>query len=276
MWLSVEQKRQPRQYAFVNGFKNVAWITGYVQRIGEGCFFLSQTGSPDTVIPIFIETSSHRPPPETQQAVSVICRVGGVHDLGCAMPLLTAMGFDRPSVINLAPRDIYRVALGDMPDAEPGNPSTPLRTSKPNPASNVVHLSGLLEHIEHLPSSHNPGLQLLIRQHPQEGSAIPVRIYGRHQAQYRKRLRIGMPVFVEGVARARVESRQGQLTPFIQTTDVRVPQRGKDILSVPDWAYRFMSDHAPDPELKRYIGQMRVHEGQGTSGNDTPSVIDDL
>ena len=45
MQLSLEQKRNMRHYAYVSGFRNVAWLTGYIEEIKENCLYISQNGS---------------------------------------------------------------------------------------------------------------------------------------------------------------------------------------------------------------------------------------
>jgi hypothetical protein len=271
MLLNVEQKRQTRQYAFVNGFKNVAWLTGYVQRISDHSLHLA-TGQAGITIPILLEHAPASLQLESGRAVSVYCRVIASLGEGPPVPMLKAIGFDRPNVINLTPREIFRMALGAP--SEFGD--DPLPADQASPVSNSVHLSGLLERIDGLAHSRNPGIQLLIRQHAKDGGSIPVRIHGKHQALYRRRLQVGMPVFVEGAYRVRIGERGDCLAPFIQATDVRIPQRGKDMLAIPEWAYRYMAERTTDPEIRAYIDQMSSRDGQKSSGGNVPAVIDEL
>ncbi|RZU48117.1 hypothetical protein EV700_0178 [Fluviicoccus keumensis] len=270
MLLSVEQKRQTRQYAFVNGFKNAAWLTGYVQRLSDSSLHLA-TSQPGITIPILLEQSPASLQLESGQAVSVYCRVIASMGHGQPVPMLKAIGFDRPNIVNLTPREVFRMALGSP--SEFG--STP-PVDRASPTSNSVHLSGLLERLDGLAHSRNPGIQLLIRQYAKDGVSIPVRIYGKRQGLYRRRLQVGMPVFIEGSYRVMIGKQGDSLAPFIQTTDVRIPQRGKDILAIPEWAYRYMAERTTDPEISAYIDQMFSRDFQDSPDGNLPSVIDEL
>lgn len=269
---SVMQKRQARQYAFVNGFRNIAWLTGYVQRLNSHSLHISsgQSGIP---LPVLLEPSPTATPLYVGQAVSLYCRVTTTAEEGASMPMLKAFGMERPSLINLSPREIFSMALEAPSERTDDGESLP---DLVGPLANTVHLSGLVEHMEGLPDSRIQGFYVLLKQQDKGKASIPVRIHGKNQAQYRKRLQVGMPIFIEGQYRVRVDSRHERLQPMIQATAVRVPQRGKDMLTIPDWAFRFMSERTADPELRMYLDQMRCRDSSDASAGNPPVVIDEL
>lgn len=269
---SVMQKRQTRQYAFVNGFKNIAWLAGYIQRLGDSYLHIA-SGRPGVTFPVLIEHSPSALQLDTGQAVSLCCRVAAVVEGGRRVPILKALGMDRPSMINLTPREIFRMALEALP-SQGGDAELPANLA--GPLSNTVQLSGLLERVEGVSDLRSPALELLIKQHDKGAIPIPVRIQGKNLEQYRKRLRVGLPVFIEGKYRVKPDSRHDRLEPIIQTTDVRVPQRGKDMLTLPAWAFKFMSEHTSDPELRRFIDRMSSLDLLETPAGKAPEVIDEL
>ncbi len=55
MQLSLEQKRNMRHYAYVSGFRNVAWLTGYIEEIKENCLYISQNGYRNTAVLVFFD-----------------------------------------------------------------------------------------------------------------------------------------------------------------------------------------------------------------------------
>lgn len=69
---------------------------------------------------------------------------------------------------------------------------------------NVVHLAGLVDRLEGLPGQ--GGLQLFLRQSPGERSLLPVRLGPKLRDRFRSILHPGMPVFIEGAAKARANS----------------------------------------------------------------------
>ncbi len=220
---SVMQKRQTRQYAFVNGFKNIAWLAGYIQRLGDSNLHIA-SGRAGVSFPVLIEHSPQALQLEPGQAVSLSCRVTAVVEGGRRIPILKVLGMDRPSMINLTPREIFRMAL-EEPSVQDGD--TDLPAAMTGPISNTVQLSGLLERMEGVSDPRNPALELLIKQHDKGASSIPVRIHGRNLEQYRKRLRVGMPVFVEGKYRVKPDSRHDRLGAHDSDNRCACPATGK-------------------------------------------------
>lgn len=274
MWLSVEQKRHIRQYAYVNGFKNVAWITGYVDRVRENCLFLNpglsdHSGPP---VPVFIDPARRRDLPGPGQALALTCRISAPDGLTPPIATLNAMAVDRPSPLNLSPREVFRMALGvseDDTDVTGG-----MGNNQRSVASrNVVHLAGLVDRLEGLPGQ--GGLQLFLRQSPGERSLLPVRLGPKLRDRFRSILHDGMPVFIEGAAKARANSQRQEWQPYIQVRDLRVPQPGRDILAMPDWGYRFMATRVKDPEILRLVERMRGRQ-QTNQATVSLSLLDDL
>ncbi len=278
MQLSLEQKRNMRHYAYVNGFRNAAWLTGYVEEIRENCLFISQNGYKNTAVMVFFDAKTQPKGVKQGSAISVICRVQGHKQGGDRIPVLRVLGYERPKLINMPPATAYQIALKHNAPASQVKPSTAApKTVNPrlNPNSNIVHLAGLVEACVPLPSSKNPGLVVLIKQHRENDQAVPVRLYGQMMSSYKSRLKRGMPIMVEGMARMRIEDvADGQggvtqtLVPFIQTSDIRIPQRGSEFLYIPGWAGEFMYETAGSTELKDMIKSMLDEGGENISTAD--------
>lgn len=269
-----------RHYAYVNGFRNAAWLTGYVEEIKDNCLFISQNGYRNTAVLVFFDEKTKPKGVKVGGAVSIICRVLGQKQGENRIPLLKALGYERPKLLNMPPASAYQIALKHNAPCSQVTPTEDVKTLNPklNPNSNVVHLAGLVEACVPLPSAKNPGLIVLIKQHRESEQSIPVRLYGGLARAYRSRLKRGMPIMIEGAARMRAEdvvgpdgSKTTTLVPFIQTTDIRIPQRGSEFLHIPPWAYEFMIETSENPELRQIIEKMRSEESPVV---DEP-VVDD-
>lgn len=281
MQLSLEQKRNMRHYAYVSGFRNVAWLTGYIEEIKENCLYISQNGYRNTAVLVFFDDKTKPRGIKQGSAVSIICRVLGQKQGLNRLPILKVLGYERPKLLNMPPASAYQIALKHNAQSSQVIPSEDVKTLNPklNPNSNVVHLAGLVEACVPLPSQKNPGLIVLIKQHKESDQSIPVRLYGGLARAYRTRLKRGMPIMIEGSARMRAEEVVGHdgektitLVPFIQTSDIRVPQRGSEFLFIPPWAYQFMIETSESDELKQIIQTMR-DEGMNKEGTETDGVL---
>lgn len=248
--LTMDARRASRNYAYVGGMYNGAWLTGYVRSMSETGFLLQQNNNLNLALPITL-TDGEKLPGRTRETspLHVICRVEGVFDPETKERTvrMRALGFEQPSILNLPAEAAWNAVL------KPGVPTDSFRpvsggAGKLNANSNIVKVAGLIESAFLTQDKTDPTLIILLRQTENLDKGIPIRVYGKHAPALAGQLRRGTPVLIEGRYQVKVvplddEPVNGivpvKKLPYIHASNIKVATPD-DITIVPNWAEEMM------------------------------------
>jgi hypothetical protein len=224
--LSLSARMQADRHQYLHGFKNVAYLVGYIRHINANGFFLQMTNSENLMIPVTFQAGRKLPRGFSEfDPVKVYARIIVKRD-NWADPeiMLVIVRLDRPNVLELPGAAAFYGKVHEQSTETPhfkpygsGNAASK--------ACNQVMIAGFvsgydlrLMNQEHGEGS-NERLIIKLQQSENPDEAIPVRQYGHNLGSIASRLRNGMAVFFWGSIRT-------GLSP----TGKKDPQTDKDIM----------------------------------------------
>ena len=262
--LSREQRNHVDTYAFRNGMRNIAYISGIARNVTGRTGFIQQTRNLNQMIPFELDSGDQMPAWVSDgKVVKIVARVtarvvkkkdeSDPKSAALRETVLRVLKFEMPSVLEMPPEAAWAMSV---PKGAPTNDDTPedgkhgLPFSK---GSNEVKIAGFVSGVMYRkagvpgPDGRMPSgcLHLLIQQTKNPDEAIPVRVYGKLSEATEGRIKLGSPVFVQqGEARIDVKETGVMLeggiaevtkTPYIKSQGLFVATRDH-IMQQPDWA----------------------------------------
>ncbi|MDD5471489.1 MAG: hypothetical protein PHP05_06200 [Sideroxydans sp.] len=224
--LSLSARMQADRHQYLHGFKNVAYLVGYIRHINANGFFLQMTNSENLMIPVTFQAGRKLPRGFSEfDPVKVYARIVVKRD-NWADPeiMLVIVRLDRPNVLELPGAAAFYGKVHEQ--------STETTRFKPygsgnaaSKACNQVIIAGFVSGYDlrlmnpEYGEGSNERLIIKLQQSENPDEAIPVRQYGHNLGSIASRLRNGMAVFFWGSIRT-------GLSP----TGKKDPQTGKDIM----------------------------------------------
>lgn len=237
----------PRNYAYVAGCRNAAWLVGRVHEIDHEnrCLLITRSGE-DELISANLEGGDRIPADmKIGDAIKLICHIysraqdDDDTDLKAGRySRLVIKHIGRPNLLDMRPSESF--AKMDL-DANPevfGSFDLP---SALTPVSNKVELAGFVSHREFIRDKEHgkDRLTIFLRQASSVRHTVPVEIRGRHAAHYYKTATVGAAVHIEdGIVLAARRPDTNEIIPLIRANHVSQANPDKDFKfdQVPDWA----------------------------------------
>jgi hypothetical protein len=246
-------------YAFVNGMKNVVYLAGYVRKLsklgnGDTQFYVQQVNNLNLSLPVIIDRKD-KIPQEVQEfaQVKVIGHVFGERNTaGDMIAVVKVLFVDTPNLLEMPGLAAWDTRLPDGVVKDNFSPTD--LSANLEPAANVVEMAGFVEATFHPIKGEREQydcLVILVRHKNDKDSQIPVRLYGKSAAAYKRRIQIGMPIYVRGIYRVRVKVLEKapsggedkiEIQPYIHTVDIKIAVQGKHIKTTPQWAIERMKE----------------------------------
>lgn len=247
--LALDDLGRLENYAYINGMRNIVWVSGFVRNITERGFLVQQVNNMNLAVPVELDAGDRLPSGfrETSE-IKVIGHIFGTRgEDGEPIARLRAIKIDRPNLLEMPAKLAWEKPLPPGAPLDDFRPFGPGEDEKLRAAANVVQLAGIVDAI--YPAQGENGkpqhdcLVIMLRQHRDAGLAIPVRLYGAQAAMIRRHVKMGMPVEVRGQYRVRVKelapAEAGKVTPvqrlpYIHTNTLHAANRSL-IREVTDW-----------------------------------------
>lgn len=224
--LSLSARMQADRHQYLHGFKNVAYLVGYIRHINANGFFLQMTNSENLMIPVTFQTGRKLPRGFSEfDPVKVYARMVVKRD-NWADPeiMLVIVRLDRPNILELPGAAAFYGKVHEQSTETPhfkpygsGNAASK--------ACNQIMIAGFVAGYDlrlmnpDRGEGSNERLMIKLQQSENPDEAIPVRQYGHNLGRIASRLRNGMALFFWGSIRT-------GLSP----TGNKDPQTGKDIM----------------------------------------------
>ena len=203
--LSLSARMKADRHQYLHGFKNVAYLVGYIRHINANGFFLQMTNSENLMIPVTFQAGRKLPRGYSEfDPVKVYARIVVKRD-NWADPeiMLVIVRLDRPNVLELPGAAAFYGQVHEQ--------STETKHFKPygsgnsaSKACNQVMIAGFVSGYDlrlvnpKYGASSNERLIIKLQQTADPEEAIPVRIYGRDLGRIASRLRNGMALLFWG------------------------------------------------------------------------------
>lgn len=280
--VSLTARSKADRHQFVNGFKNIAYLVGYVRHLSKSGFLLQMNNSENLMIPIRFSPGRSLPRGfQEREPVKVYAQMVGRQEGDFRRTYLFSRREDRPNVLELPNA---RAFLGPV-HAE----STEDATFKPygsgnsaSSASNQAMIAGYVAgysvreaRVTEDGSEINGRLLIDIQQTEDPRSIIQVRLYGARYSAVAARLRVGMALVFYGKIRTDVvpTGRKDETTgkdivmpyAYLQVDVPEIPS-GEDIkfLDYPDQTPKWVKTLAEQ-------SQSRPKRSLGTEANGSPA-----
>jgi len=209
--LSLNSRRDPQRHQYYRGFKNVAYLTGYVNRIEGNQILLQMTNNFNLLLPVSIPPAVKLPRDVgVREALKMKCQVQAhKNEDGTPGLRVVARSFERPNILELPLQSAFQkvVPVRSFEDREfkpygAGN--------RPTDACNQVSLAGMVVGINNRPVvigedgeyKQSGRVDLLLRQDDDVDNIIPVRYYGKLAERIATMIKLGE--FVTTAGRYRV------------------------------------------------------------------------
>lgn len=236
----------PISYAYVAGCRNAAWLVGKILEIDEEKRVIKINRSMndnDGYIPINLEKDDRIPDfLNVGDSIKIIAHIySGIQDendtdlKNARHCRLVAKYLGRPTLLDMRPTENFSELEIDsksfddfeLPDIY-------------SPVSNNIEIAGFVDGVPALVrdnDSEKDRLVFIVRQSANPQSKIPVEIYGKHAAIYRRIVTVGMAVFVTGSISSRKRTDNEEYMGVVRSNHIRkaVPEKDFKFETVPDW-----------------------------------------
>jgi hypothetical protein len=210
--LSLNSRREPIKHQFYRGFKNVAYLAGYVYEIRANTIYLQMTNNVNLVLPVTVPPGVKMPGNfKKRQAIKMVCQVRSMRNPdGSAGLVMYARSFERPNVLELPLRSAFDKAVPKQ--ASEDTHFKPYGSGyRQTDACNQVHLAGMVvgvnqrsvvisEEGQYVQSS---AVDFLLRQDADEDNIVPVRYYGKLAEKIASQVRRGDLILTHGKYRVK-------------------------------------------------------------------------
>lgn len=210
--LSLNSRREPIKHQFYRGFKNVAYLAGYVYEIRANTVFLQMTNNVNLVLPVTVPPGVKMPSNfKKRQAIKMVCQVrslpnpDGSHGL-----VMYARSFERPNVLELPLRSAF-----DKPVPKQASEDTEFKPYgsgfRQTDACNQVHLAGMVVGVnqrsvvinEEGQYVQSAAVDFLLRQDADDNNIVPVRYYGKLAEKIASQVKRGDLILTHGKYRVK-------------------------------------------------------------------------
>lgn len=243
---------KPHNYAYVTGCRNVAWLVGRLHAIDEEKRVLNITRSDeDSIIPVTLERGDNIPNDlKAGDIVKLICHIySGVNEeneddlKAIRTSRLIAKFIGRPTLLDMRPKVDFRESEIDSSLFEEFDLPSEL-----TPVSNNLELAGFVDGTPVLVRDRDHDrdrMVFMLRQSNTPKGLIPIEIAGKHAPLYRKLVKTGMAVFVNGIILSGKRHDTGEPVPIIRSNHVRKADPEKDFKfeKLPDWVVDIRRRH---------------------------------
>jgi hypothetical protein len=224
--VSLSARLKADRHQYVGGFKNIAYLVGYVRHISKTGFLLQMNNSENLMIPIRFAPGKKLPRDfNDRDPLKVYARMIGIKNGDIRRTFLVASRLDRPNVLELPNADAFRAKVHAQ-SSEDASFKPYGSGNTPSNASNQAMLAGYVtgysvreSRITEDGSEINGRLLIDIQQLGDPDRIIQVRLYGSRYAAVAARLRIGMALMFHG-----------RIRTDVVPTGEKDPQTGKDIV----------------------------------------------
>ncbi|NEX63381.1 hypothetical protein [Noviherbaspirillum galbum] len=210
--LSLNSRREPIKHQFYRGFKNVAYLAGYVYEIRANTIYLQMTNNVNLVLPVTVPPGVKMPSNfKKRQAIKMVCQVRSIPNAdGSPGLVMYARSFERPNVLELPLRSAFDKAVPKQAhdDVEFKPYGAGYRQTD---ACNQVHLAGMVVGVNQRSVMINEdgkyvqsaAVDFLLRQDADEANIVPVRYYGKLAEKIASQVRRGDLILTHGKYRVK-------------------------------------------------------------------------
>jgi hypothetical protein len=210
--LSLNSRREPIKHQFYRGFKNVAYLAGYVYEIRANIIYLQMTNNVNLVLPVTVPPGVKMPSNfKKRQAIKMVCQVRAMPNAdGTPGLVMYARSFERPNVLELPLRSAF-----DKPVPKQASDDTEFKPYgsgyRQTDACNQVHVAGMVVGVNQRSVVINDdgqyvqsgAVDFLLRQDADESNIIPVRYYGKLAEKIASQVRRGDLILSHGKYRVK-------------------------------------------------------------------------
>lgn len=243
-----QDDRYSDAYKFYQGFKNIAYVTGVIRKIGKDEFFIQQTNNENMMLPIKITPETKLPKwAVEEEPAKVTCRIiGRMREDGTRTVVLSLLDIEHATILDMPPEESW---LTRMPEGLQESAIKPkIFGSKLADSSNKAEIAGFVQaaFIEKGAfDSSKRKLVILLQQTADPDRAIICRYDGKFIEKAKSVLTPGTPIFITGKYRVKVKfigeqdengHQQVEAIPYI-LTDIPNIATKQTIKKIPEWAY---------------------------------------
>ncbi len=288
--LSLAARSKADRHQFVSGFKNIAYVVGYVRHLSKSGFLLQMNNSENLMIPIRFAPGQKLPRDfQERDPLKVYAQMVGLKEGDTRRTYLVARRFDRPNVLELPNARaflgaVHRESTEDTKFKPYGSGNSA------STASNQAMLAGYVAgysvreaRVTEDGSEINGRLLIDIQQTEDPNRIIQVRFYGARYSAVASRLRVGMALMFYGRMRTDVipTGRKDETTgkdivmpyAYMQVDVPEIPNEG-DILfldrpdQMPNWVKTLSAQAQSRP--KRSLASEKVAAPAPADSVSTP------
>lgn len=236
--LSLTARSKADRHQFVGGFKNIAYLVGYVRHVSKGGFLLQMNNSENLMIPVRFAPGKKLPRDfREKDPMKVYAQMVGIKEGDSRRTYLVARRFDRPNVLELPNARSFRGTVHEQStEDEKFRPYGSGNSA--STASNQCMLAGYVAgysvreaRVLEDGSEVNGRLLIDIQQTEDPNRIIQVRLYGARYSAVASRLRVGMALVF-----------YGKINTDVIPTGRKDEATGKDIVM----PYAFMKVELPE------------------------------